>query len=114
MSTRKQSRHRGKAIVMTLALLALSSGVMAGEWTEGTLKFVQGLNQEGNARTTPLSQIGLMMKGGKTFTADPRLPVVDQSGRTTTIDRVVVPAKVRFRADGDVVKELKVVETLPR
>ena len=115
MKNQRQIASRGNAILMGLMLSwAVSSAAFAGEWTEGTLGFIHGMNQEGNSRSAPLAQVELMMKGGKTFTADPRLTIVDQSGHVTTIDRVSVPAKVRFRADGNVIRELKVVETLPR
>ncbi len=98
---------------MVVALWAsLGSVAFASEWTEGTLSFIRGLGENGGA--TSSSQVELTMKGGHTFSLDPHLKIVDRSGHAITIDQVTAPSKVHFRADEGVIRELKVLENLPR
>ncbi|MBI3606441.1 MAG: hypothetical protein HY207_00565 [Nitrospirae bacterium] len=113
MKIRQQTRYRLGLILMAVALWAsLGSVAFAGEWTEGTLSFIGGLGENGGA--TPSSQIELTMKGGNTFTLDPQLKIVDRLGHAMTIGQLAAPSKVRFRADEGVIRELKVLENLPR
>lgn len=115
MKTPKLITYLAMMILAAMTLWgSIGSVAVAGEWTEGTLSFVSGVSLGENGRSMPSSEIGLLMKGGKMFAVDPKLKIVDRSGRPLTIDQVTVPSKVRFLADESVIKELKVLEALPR
>lgn len=85
----------------------------ASEWSEGILSEVHGLpGKEG--REKAIGPIEIKLDDGNTFQMDPKAKIKDIRGIPISLERLIIPCKIRFIQEKGVVKEMVLIEVLPR
>lgn len=85
----------------------------ASEWSEGILAAVNGLpNKEGQAGT--IGPIEIRLADGNSFPMDPKVRIRDTKGQPVLWEEITFPSKIRYLLDKGVVKEMVLIEVLPR
>jgi hypothetical protein len=121
-------RHAFKVVMVTGLVLSLagfmeltpvqlgkyfSAVAEASEWSEGILAAVNGLSgKEGQAGA--IGPIEIRLADGNSFTMDPKVRIRDTKGQPVLWEEITFPSKIRYLLDKGVVKEMVLIEALPR
>jgi hypothetical protein len=123
-------RHAFKVVIVTGLVLTLAgfvalapvqvgeffSGVAnaseASEWSAPVLIRVIGLSQGGEEKA--IGPIEIELENGTVFPLDPRVKLKDAKGEPVSLEQFTSPSKVRFILEKGVVKEMVLIEALPR
>ncbi len=85
----------------------------AAEWSEGILSEVHGLSgKEGQEKAIGPIELGL--DDGTIFPLAPNAKIKDIQGNTLSLGQLLVPCKIRYIQEKGVVKEVVLIEVLPR
>jgi hypothetical protein len=85
----------------------------ASEWSEGTLMVVnRPAHKEGPEESVGPAE--LRMDNGSIIPLDPKAKLRDAKGDSIELDRFTSPSKIRFKLEKGVVKEMVLIEALPR
>jgi hypothetical protein len=85
----------------------------AADWSEGILSKVHGLpGQEGQEGIR--GPVEIELDNGSTLPVDPTTKIKDANGNPLSWERLLVPCKIRFVLEKGVVKEVVLIEVLPR
>ncbi len=84
------------------------------QWSEGILHGVinSPLSEEG--REKGVGPIMIEMENGSIFPMDPKARIKDLRNNPISLDQLTNPSKIRYLLDKGVVKELVLIEALPR
>jgi hypothetical protein len=84
----------------------------ASEWSDTVLIQVTGLPQGGEEKA--IGPIEIELDNGTIFPLDPRVKLKDTKGQPVSLEQFTSPSKVRFILEKGVVKEMVLIEALPR
>jgi len=92
---------------------SLSMAAEVSEWSEGMLEQVLGLSEE-EGHGESAGPIQIVLEDGTTLPLDPRVRIRDVQGNPISLMRFTSTSKIRFRLEKGIVKELVLIEALPR
>jgi hypothetical protein len=103
--------------IINLTPVQFGKGFLAiaevSEWSEGTLMVVnRPAHKEGQEESVGPAE--LRMDNGSIFPLDPKAKLKDAKGDSIELDRFTSPSKIRFLLEKGIVKEMVLIEALPR
>ena len=92
---------------------SLSTVAEASEWSEGIVKAVNGL-PAGEGQEKGVEPVTIKLDDGRILPLDPKARITDTRGNPIPLESFISPSKIRFLLEKGVVKEMVLIEALPR
>ncbi len=85
-------------------------------WSDGILAEVKGaqLNQDQTNSLGLERPVEVLMEDGQVFVMGPDVKIRNKEGSTLSLNTLPVQSRVRYRAEDGVIKEIVLMEVLPR
>jgi len=86
----------------------------ASEWSQPVLIRVIGFQMKDEDQNENVGPVTIELEDGQSFPLDPRAKFKNEKGDSILLSSFTAPSKVRFLSDKGVVKEMVLIEALPR
>jgi hypothetical protein len=86
----------------------------ASEWSQPVLIRVIGFQMKDETQDEIVGPVEIEMEDGQSLPLDPRAKFKNEKGDPISLSSFTAPSKVRFLSDKGVVKEMILIEALPR
>ena len=86
----------------------------ASEWSQPVLIWVKEVQSQDTGATEMGGQVEIELENGETLPLAPKAVLKNENGETVSLTNFTAPSKVRFLLDKGIVREMILIEALPR